>query len=124
MLIWAQVFVVLPAAHLVDHHHHDHDHYGGGVRWLADHDHAHDHAPDHARSADEGDEVAAQADPLGHGADSAAHFDPALLTPPLGLPRLHHHAAAQGPLITAPRALDLARPGHGWSPRAPPLTGA
>lgn len=134
LVVWAQVFVVLPALHLHDHSA-DHHHGGGGITWHgeAHYPHAeelpHAHADEHLDQAEHADQPQADqpqaeqpsVEHLGHDADgSAAHLSAAILPPgyqplcffrpvPIDGPRIDAHPAA-------PRRFD----GFLWSARAPP----
>ncbi|MGK0361720.1 MAG: hypothetical protein ACI9U2_004038 [Bradymonadia bacterium] len=131
IVVWAQVFVVLPAVHLHEHGHHEDAHHED-----AHHEDAHDHDPHHddphdaAETHDDGEthedgddhdaDHHATGDHPDHDDHSAAHLNAAILPTTPTLFTLPHRIPAERPLRAAPAPLDQARAGHGWTPRGPP----
>ena len=103
-MLWAQVFIVLPAVHLQSHGHHADAHHADAHYADAHHADAH-HAEPHPD----------------HDAHSAAHLGAAVLPIAPTLLSLFHRIPAERPLRSAPATLDQARAGHGWTPRGPPI---
>lgn len=125
LVVWAQVFVVLPAMHLHDHDD-DHHHAGGGIVWHgsdAHYPHAeelpHRHASAHG--VEDHDVEAPIAERPDHDAEGApAHLSAAILPTIRQLPQLFHSAAIQGPRPHLHTAPTTAFAGFAWGARAPP----
>jgi hypothetical protein len=121
LVVWAQVFVVLPAMHLHDHAD-DHHHAGGGIVWHGSDAH-YPHAEElpHSHAAPDHDAEEPSAEHPDHDAEGApAHLSAAILPTIPQLLRLFRTGPIQGPDLRPSQAPPAGYAGFTWAARAPP----